>query len=95
MSKQVSGYLSTAEDEQRWDAVRAHYGPDFSASEVIVKLIRAKAVEIDGGTTGRDRLESVERMVKDMWQRQQLQAAAQGGCDEIGNYDEKGMQITG
>lgn len=58
--------LTTPEQKETWDTVRAHYGPEFSNSAVLYDLVRIKCYEAKGARSNRDRLDALDREVAEL-----------------------------
>ena len=63
--KQVILTLTSDEMRETWEAVKSHYGDEYSNSHVLYDLVRIRRNEIRDKLTNRDRYASInERLTK-------------------------------
>jgi hypothetical protein len=62
---QLTTYLSTDEQIQDWNTVKAHFD-DMKDAAVLRELIRGKAIDIGRGSTKRQAIDEIRQDVKEL-----------------------------
>lgn len=81
----VAMNLTTQEQKDTWNVVRAHYGKEFSNSAVLFDLVRIKCYEANGQISNRDRFDAIMKEIAE------LKKIAQNILDEMEQENEQAI----
>lgn len=65
VQQQLTTYLSTDEQIEEWNTVKAHFG-DMKDAAILRELIRGKAIDVGRGATKRQAIDEIRQEVRDL-----------------------------